>query len=706
MTTPQDNRSAHQQQRFIEIENVGAHQIPPFGVCEVVESQRPESATQQTPGGGRTVLQVKRPTADGLCNVVVNGPLAVAPGASCAIATNDYPTVALWAVSGAESPPVSGQIWGTVKDQFHLGPGRQGFAVAGDADAATSTVRVFRAERLHRLEITGETPLEPGGQALARVLRYQYKTQQWIATGTTMASLIDPLCRAFALPGEKIWAECYGDAYQTVGEFGLRRRAKLFDPVLQPGQVGTVEVLWNDYQEACSAPGVWFLQACYSDTHKQVLFRGNEFEILYHPGLKRWHIIAPGGGSPIIRFRMETVLPLGGKGTAIEVGTGPAYVPIGVPFPIKDGTVDPGRFRDDYAGYIGYCYVPDNPEFDAFGNPYREILHMEQIARSITFTALADMVPVRKAPNPPTGTRFDEQKVLAEINEYYLGKDPRAVFGPEVVVFDPQGQFPRVLEGAQGKARYNDREHRYEIVVCDQQADRIAVRFLKLCGDEIEVSDSERAVEIWSFPPYGQMPRAAGDLPDPNDWIANTFNLGLCDGGQALLVWNEDAGKYVVAQVGHVDETVVNGIRLDGCTIELKHKDIKVMVCAPNSGWGCDSEVKPGCGGTTSADEMCIELAEFNVLTDVTLSDATPTGSVGSGTCKITGSVRTICGFDTGGGASPVDLVSFSPVSVMQDWYLDGLNIKADLVTVYSPCQDPGGAVVLETGVDCDTVTG
>jgi hypothetical protein len=694
MTIPQDQRSPHQQQRWVELYNVGGYEIPAYGACEVLESSRPEQLTAQTPDGGRTVLHVQRPSQDGLSGVVLNGPMPIAPGASCAVGTNDYPAYARWAAPGS---PVPGEIWGTVADQFHLGRGRQGFAVAGDVDAATGLMRVFRQERLHRVEIDSEYALLPGGDQLARVLAYNYSTHEWDQTDTRMVTLRDPLCRAFALPGEKLWAEQYGavgddDQFQVVGEFGLHRRVRILSDVVNPNETCTVEVISNDYQEACTEAGVWELEVCYRGS--QVLFAGQEGEIFYHPELKRWHLMVSGNSSRIIRFQMTTTLPLGGKGTAVEVGTGPAYVPVGAPFPIKDGTEDPGRFRDDYGGYIGYCYLPSDPELDGNGDAYREILHMEQIARSITFTTLYDAVPVKLGGGaivPPTATRFGPHSVLCRLDEYYLGKDPSDVLTDEFAIYDPQGQFPRSLAGAKGKARYNDREHRYEMVVCDQQADKVQAYFDELCASTLSITDDSQILP-WSHPPYGQRPAPEAE---ESNWISNKFGLGICGAGIGLMVWSEVDEKYVVIQVPHITESVAAGIRVntDDCTIELLRKNVIVMACDTATNWGCGGTVS-GCG-SGDPDDWCIVLDTTTMIESFSVVD-------GAGTCVISANSRTVCVLDTGGGSSSSTVVTFSPLTVLTDVYASGTSIYAAISTIYTPCSDLGTPVELIAGYCCD----
>ena len=72
-------------QRWIELFNAGidgsggaGEKIPAFGVVEVIDSERPDSAGTATPDGGRTVLHVRRATTDMPKITVVNGPCEIA----------------------------------------------------------------------------------------------------------------------------------------------------------------------------------------------------------------------------------------------------------------------------------------------------------------------------------------------------------------------------------------------------------------------------------------------------------------------------------------------------------------------------------------------------------------------------------------------------------------------------------------------------
>lgn len=134
MSLPHDTRAPHRQQRWIDAVNVGSDDIPAYGVVEIVETIQDDTF--------RTVVQVKRPTGNGLRNVMLNGPKIIAGlsgnDAGSGVVTNDYPAYALY--SGGT--PEVGEIWGSTANSFALKPGASGFMIIGDASGGI--VRVVR----------------------------------------------------------------------------------------------------------------------------------------------------------------------------------------------------------------------------------------------------------------------------------------------------------------------------------------------------------------------------------------------------------------------------------------------------------------------------------------------------------------------------------------------------------------------------------
>ncbi len=115
---PQDGRSHLQQQRWVEIRNVGSYDIPPFGVVEVVDSTEPDGTES------RTVFHVRRPTEKSMSNVLFNG-MNTVPVAGFGSGTGDFPA---WAMCDTTT---AGTKVGTDTDSYSLTTGSSGFVVLG-----------------------------------------------------------------------------------------------------------------------------------------------------------------------------------------------------------------------------------------------------------------------------------------------------------------------------------------------------------------------------------------------------------------------------------------------------------------------------------------------------------------------------------------------------------------------------------------------
>lgn len=242
---------------------------------------------------------------------------------------------------------------------------------------------------------------------------------------------------------------------------------------------------------------------------------GDRVYVVYHRQVERWLCLAPVKGDPgsLIRFKMKSHLPLGGKGIAKEIGTSPGFTEIGSNFPIKDPWKDPGSWRDDttigqnQGSYMGWCLIPDNPEIadgqfkegEYEGQPFREIVWMEQIATFINFTATGET------------TKDDEEEddpwtVSATVDDWYQGKDPGDAFDEQSLnLYDPQHLWPYIMENSKGKARYNIKEHRYEIVVVNQMAFACTAELsADMCSDDSHGAIT--GVEPASFSIFGMKP--------------------------------------------------------------------------------------------------------------------------------------------------------------------------------------------------------
>jgi hypothetical protein len=100
----------------------------------VTDASRPDTAEPVVAGGGRTLLTLAKPDADGMTSRIV----AVGPDKH--ICTNDWPAYVLY--YAGDGTPVNGEIWGTVAGEQQLYKGRPGFVILGDPDG--SKVRVMK----------------------------------------------------------------------------------------------------------------------------------------------------------------------------------------------------------------------------------------------------------------------------------------------------------------------------------------------------------------------------------------------------------------------------------------------------------------------------------------------------------------------------------------------------------------------------------
>jgi len=126
---PQDVRSPIQQSRWVEAYNNTAVTIPAHGVCEVASNSI--NSTEF-----RDILYVKRPTAAGLPECVINSCVPI-PAGKPGWVTLDLPAY----VKGSLSMN-TGDMVGTAANDFSLTLGKPGFMVLGAGPGTTGLVRV------------------------------------------------------------------------------------------------------------------------------------------------------------------------------------------------------------------------------------------------------------------------------------------------------------------------------------------------------------------------------------------------------------------------------------------------------------------------------------------------------------------------------------------------------------------------------------
>lgn len=139
---PASHEAPHLRQRWVELYNVGSVEIPAFGVCEVVDSSRPDSGGSVTPAGGRTVLHVRRSQSRRARITVVNGPCAIPVSGYGRPGTMDSPMLAL---VGSGSYANSLDV-GVASGSFTLDSGLYGYRIIGDYDATSGTMRVAKTD--------------------------------------------------------------------------------------------------------------------------------------------------------------------------------------------------------------------------------------------------------------------------------------------------------------------------------------------------------------------------------------------------------------------------------------------------------------------------------------------------------------------------------------------------------------------------------
>lgn len=397
----------------------------------------------------------------------------------------------------------------------------------------------------------------------------------------------------------------------------------------------------------------------------------------------KWHII---GASPLklIRFKMTSKLPLGGQGTAIEIGTGATYTEVGEEFPIKDPWDDPGSFRDDIhdvrrdegKGYRGWCWIPPDADIDSdTGEPIREIIWMEHIAKWIDFTLLTDMAGSAEV----------------TVDAYHDGRDPKYTWPDDapdaddrkVYVYDTQGLFPRALEDGKGIAEYNEREHRYEVVFCDQQVSWMRCNLLaNMCSGDSAALTAHAAVS-WSG--FGTMP---GTLPTT---AQNPFALEAASGKKVLIVFNDASEEWEVVQTEHVHKEFAKTIYYDAdsCTVKRTYFSGSYMSCDP-------SETN---ATAITLEENTIATGETNTAYD------TPSGS-DPAYCITTIETFVACTFPRKSTGSAT-LIAAEAVTLLSNIYDDGTCLMQTPHVTFVICAgyDTTDEDVTCT-TDCETGTG
>ena len=258
MTLPQDDRSPHAQQRWIELYNGGSTPVPPFGVCEIFSpgSQRPEQGGY-TPNDGRTVLWVRRPTTNSPCLTVVNGPCEILVGRSGRIGTMDSPMLALVADLTYETETDVG----VHADSFLLWDDGCGYRIIGDPDATTGTMRVVKIDNCSdSLMVKAVECIYPGEfDKAAQPQMWNPVTRCWVDDPKANHIYICDCNKwLLAVPGECFKVErdatcgsgstaCYRPSFP----YGLTRRVRIKDHI-SPNSCGEAIILKPSTSNPCN----------------------------------------------------------------------------------------------------------------------------------------------------------------------------------------------------------------------------------------------------------------------------------------------------------------------------------------------------------------------------------------------------------------------------------------------------------------------
>ena len=275
-------------------------------------------------------------------------------------------------------------------------------------------------------------------------------------------------------------------------------------------------------------------------------------------GLK-WAIVRLGNRDEdqrLIHFELTDELQLGGYAPAKQLEwTGGTWLP-GKDITVIDWYTSPSMWQG-YAGYRGLAL--DRPGTE---NQF-DIVWMETPARSIEFQLTQNMGYAGAG------------QAMAAVTDYYLqGKNP----GPLVTVYDAQGNYPRALAGAKGKARWQDRVRRYEIVECNQMAIGLACKLsYKMCSEDS--TGTLTGHTVLTFPPYGQTPNP---LPAT---ARNYYRLAGRGGDWCLVLWDQDIQDWAIVQVQHHEIEVPIKYRYYEGWLQAKHRKIAVMYCEDETDW-------------------------------------------------------------------------------------------------------------------------
>ena len=290
MTLPQDRRSPHANQRFIELYNGGNTPIPAWGVCEIFSpgSERPEQGNY-TGSDGRTMLYVRRPTTSNPCLTVVNGPCEILVGRAGRVGTMDSPMLALVADL---SYPTDTDV-GVHANSFQLWKDGCGYRIIGDPDAGSGTMRVVKVDNCaDSLMVRAVECIKPGDMDKAcQPLIWNAATRCWVDDPTANHVYICDCAKyILALPGECFRVERDGNCgtgsdacYRPSFPYGLTRRVRI-DSQINPGQCGTATILKSASASCTQEDSSCTIQVCNSTKRKIACDKPEDATLHINPG--------------------------------------------------------------------------------------------------------------------------------------------------------------------------------------------------------------------------------------------------------------------------------------------------------------------------------------------------------------------------------------------------------------------------------------
>jgi hypothetical protein len=277
----------------------------------------------------------------------------------------------------------------------------------------------------------------------------------------------------------------------------------------------------------------------------------------------------------LIHFELIDELLLTGTGSGhakakLLEWNGTAWVDSTIEIEVYDWFPGMWNGLSGYRGWAEYRPTPhtdlgedeEDPEDDVLRTAY-EIIWMERPAQLIKFVSTG---PMDDGELPVTVSWFDWQ-----------GRDP----GSSVTVYDPQGRYPDVHEGASGVAYYNNKDKRYEILDCQRIVEKAeAVLTEDCCG-------SAATFDTFVGKPCGEY---VGDPPTEPTSASNPCGDAGMTGDVVTLRRISNAMPNPAWEVVSITKVVVaipTAFRLEGNELQYQTTNFYAQRCTtePNEEW-------------------------------------------------------------------------------------------------------------------------